>query len=255
MSYERHFCLDNSPTFRMMELDEVSSTNDFLKHYRNAGGVKYQLVTAEYQVAGRGAGQNKWESERSKNLLFSLSVLPKGIPASEMFRISEIISLAVCNALNEYQSGFLIKWPNDIYYKDYKVAGILIENDLSGKVILRSIIGVGVNVNQKAFLSDAPNPYSLAQIIGKETERRFVLEKIIEYFISYLEELENGVGENIHKQYLKKLYRQNEWHLFSDENGTFRALIHDVERTGHLVLKCEGGELRKYAFKEVQYII
>ncbi len=255
MNIERHFCLDDSPFFRMMELDEVSSTNDFLKNYRLQGKQKYLLVTAEYQHSGRGSETNQWESARGKNLLFSLSVQPQDLLVKDVFLISEAISMSVCNALNEFYFGFQIKWPNDIYYQDSKVAGILIENDLSGKFIQRSIIGVGVNINQNTFLSDAPNPRSLVQIIGEKTERRFVLEKIIEYFFSYFREMENGSAENLHKQYLEKLYRRNKWHQFCDASGTFRALIHDVERNGRIVLKCENGEIRKYAFKEIQYII
>lgn len=255
MNRERHFCLDDSPHFHMIELDAIDSTNNFLKKYRPLRPCRITMATAEFQTSGRGADTNTWESERGANLLFSLLTFPQRTEASKVFSLSETLALSVHRALSDFSSGFSIKWPNDIYYADYKVAGLLIENDIAGKNIYRSIMGVGINVNQKSFLSDAPNPMSLAQILGEDVERRFVLESVMEHFSQYYRMLEQEEYARIHAHYLQSLYRWKESHLFEDENGAFKASITDVEPDGHLNLCDENGQTRRYAFKEVKYII
>lgn len=252
---ERHFCLDDSPHFRMLELGTVDSTNNFLKHFAGTGDRRMMLVTAEFQSAGRGSGTNTWESAEGSNLLFSLQVFPSHLPANRMFAISEITALAVCDALNEFADGFVVKWPNDVYHADSKVVGMLIENDLQGRLVQRSIMGVGINVNQTEFLSDAPNPASLAQIVGHQVERRFVLEKFMERYTYYYNMVERDQLDELHQIYLSKLYRWNEWQDYEDKDGLFCARIVDVEPTGHLVLELRDGQKRRYEFKEVKYKI
>jgi len=137
-------------------------------------------------------------------------------------------------------------------------AGILIENDLQGAKVLRSVIGVGINVNQRRFLSDAPNPRSLADIVGHNVERRLVLERFMESFMHYLRQIEGGCPEALdalHESYKSHLYRRGEEHKYVDEMGTFCATLIDVEPSGHLVLQDKEGRLRRYAFKEVKYAI
>jgi len=255
MIEDRHFCLDDSPRFRMMELESVDSTNNFLKNFSGTGDRRMMLVTAEHQTAGRGSGTNTWESEKGKNLLFSLQVFPIAIPANRMFVISEITALAVRDALNEFEDGFLIKWPNDVYHADRKVVGMLIENDLQGRMVSRSIMGVGINVNQTNFLSDAPNPASLAQIVGHEVERRFVLEKFMEHYTYYYNKVGQGLLDEIHELYLQHLYRMGEWCQYEDKYGEFQARIVNVEPTGYLILEMSDGQQRRYEFKEVKYKI
>lgn len=255
---EKHFCLDDSPMFRMIELDEVDSTNNFLRHLDMPEGQSMTLVTAEFQSAGRGADTNRWESEKGKNLLFSLRVRPSNLPARRMFAVSEVAALAVRDALNVFVPGFRIKWPNDIYFEDSKVAGILIENDLQGAQIRNSTIGIGININQRHFLSDAPNPRSLADIVGHEVERRDVLEKFMESVTHYLQQVENGEEDALdalHEHYKEGLYRRDEEHKYVDEMGVFCAKLIDVEQSGHLILLDSEGKRRRYEFKEVKYII
>lgn len=269
---DKHFCLDDSPWFRMVELGEVTSTNDFLKAYRPLEERRITLVTAEHQTAGRGAGQNRWESQSGQNLLFSLLVHPRHIPAHRMFVLSEVLALAIREAINYQLSNrtadglrlacprifnfqLKIKWPNDIYYGDRKLCGMLIENELRGQTVERCVLGVGINVNQTTFESDAPNPVSLAQILGCEVERRFVLEAIMEHFTRYYEWTEQGRFDELHEMYLANLYRRDELHRFCDAGGEFLGTIVDVEPTGHLIIVDEAGDRRRYAFKEVEYII
>ena len=277
---ERHFCLDDLSVFsdasalrrpfnarcRMLELDEIDSTNNFLRHLDTPDDYQMTLVTAEYQTAGRGADTNRWESAKGENLLLSLRVKPANLPVSRMFALSETTALAISDVLGAFLPltspkggrGVCIKWPNDIYYGDSKVAGILIENDLQGSRVQRSTIGIGINVNQRRFLSDAPNPRSLADIVGHDVERRFVLEQFMERFTHLFGQIEDGRPEALdalHENYKNHLYRFGEEHTYSDKDGTFRATLTDVEPSGHLILRDHSGTLRRYAFKEVKWEI
>lgn len=263
---EKHFCLDDSPDFRMVELGEVTSTNDFLRNYRPVGPERrLTLVTAEYQTAGRGAGSNRWESRKGENLLFSMLVHPRHIPADRAFALSEMLALAIRDAIASFllppTSDILkIKWPNDIYWGDNKICGMLIENELKGSQIERCVLGAGININQAEFefdrmqqdgLRHIAEPVSLAQIVGEGIERRFVLERVVEYFTRYYGEEAN----DIHELYMSRLYRFGEKHDFQDKSGIFRGTIVDVEPTGNLIITDEMGQNRSYAFKEVEYVI
>ena len=239
---------------KRIALDETISTNRYAKEMPEDESHELTLVTAEFQTAGRGAGTNTWESERSQNLLFSLISYPQRLQASQMFALSEVTALAIRDALSSYAPGFLIKWPNDIYHNDKKIVGMLIENDLRGKWVRRSIIGVGVDINQTRFLSDAPNPVSLAQILGKKVDRDQVLNSIMQRFIYYYGIMEEECYSELHQLYMQHLYRKDALHPYSDEGGIFRARIRDVEPTGHLVLEDGNGRLRRYDFKEVRFI-
>ena len=240
---------------KRIALDETISTNRYARELPEDQNHGLTLVTAEFQTAGRGAGTNRWESERSQNLLFSLISYPKGLLANQMFALSEVTALAIRDALSSYTPGFQIKWPNDIYYNDKKISGMLIENDLRGKWVHRSIIGVGVDINQTRFLSDAPNPVSLAQILGKAVERNQVLNSILLQFNHYYGMMEREQFSELHNRYMQHLYRRNALHPYADATGIFQARIIDVEPTGHLVLECQNGEQRRYDFKEVSFLI
>lgn len=278
---EKHFSLTDSPTFRMIELDAVDSTNNFLRQLDLQGDSRTTLVTAEYQQSGRGAGTNRWESEPGANLLFSLRVLPKCLPAKRMFALSEAAAMAVWRSLDlTFQrmkegpdegetkakevgeacggEGFSVKWPNDVYFADSKVAGILIENDLQGLLVRSSVIGIGLNVNQRRFVSDAPNPRSLCQIVGHEVDRRAVLREFMTCFMHFMTVLDEGTDaalDTLHEHYKKHLFRWGEKHKFADGMGEFCATIVDVEPSGRLILMDEEGQRRRYEFKEVRHII
>jgi BirA family biotin operon repressor/biotin-[acetyl-CoA-carboxylase] ligase len=211
------------------------------------------VVTAEFQSAGRGQVGNSWESDAGRNLLFSIAFHPHLVDAAQQFVLSEAFSLSVAKTLSTYTRDITIKWPNDIYYREQKIAGILIENELIGKHIDRCIIGVGININQQKFLSDAPNPVSLLQITGRETDRREVLENILGHFIDYYYRcIEPGVYDPIHREYRQWLFRSDGIYPYSDGGGDFEATIEMVEPDGHLVLRDTNGGMRRYAFKEVR---
>ena len=231
--------------WKIIHIDETDSTNRWLKDHGD--GSPDPVVWADYQTAGRGCGTNTWESERGKNLTFSILIHPTQIAASQQFHISMAVSLAICEALGQYIGDLSIKWPNDIYWRNGKICGMLIENTLKGNTIKDSIIGVGLNVNQRTFHSNAPNPVSLWQIAGQETDREQLLKDILRC-------LEHYLYQDIKAQYCSMLYRRKGFHPYVDKDGAFMAEMVDVEDDGHLLLRDDSGNDRHYAFKEVQFI-
>ena len=234
--------------FKIIHIEETDSTNRWLQNQAACPLDSPTVVVAEFQTAGKGCGTNSWESERGKNLTFSMLIHPKAIPARQQFHISMAVSLAVCEALGQHIGDLNIKWPNDIYWRNGKIGGMLIENQLQGSAIKSSIIGIGLNVNQQTFRSDAPNPVSMWQITGQETDRRLLLDDILRCMDHYL-------YHGIRQQYLQMLYRRKGFHPYTDRGGAFMAEIVEVEDDGHLVLLDDSGQHRRYAFKEVQFVI
>jgi len=231
--------------FHFIHIDETDSTNLWLKEH---AADENTVVVADYQTAGRGCGTNHWESERGKNLLFSILIHPEEVPVNRQFHISMAISLSICEALGQHIGDVSIKWPNDIYWRNGKVCGILIENTLQGNHIKESIIGVGLNVNQRQFKSDAPNPVSLYQITDQEHDPEQLLHDILHHF-------SEKQGEDLRSQYLSMLFRRRGFHPYTDKEGVFMAKITDVEDDGHLLLCDDSGQQRRYAFKEVQFVL
>jgi BirA family biotin operon repressor/biotin-[acetyl-CoA-carboxylase] ligase len=232
--------------WEIIHIAETDSTNRWLRERGSEGDM---VVVADYQTAGKGQGTNSWESERGKNLLFSVLYHPQRIPANRQFHISMAVSLAIADALGEHIGDVSIKWPNDIYWRNAKICGILIENRLLGQTIRDSIIGVGVNVNQRQFHSNAPNPVSLWQIHGHETDLELLLQSILDKFTLYINKKE------IKTQYLHQLYRRKGFHPYADREGSFMAEIVDVEDDGHLLLCDDNGQQRRYACKAVSFVI
>lgn len=233
--------------YRRIHLPEVDSTNRYARAHRSDDVL---LVTADYQSAGRGSGHNHWEAARGENLILSLLVHPRHIAPVRQFLLTEAISLATCEALPVPTT---IKWPNDIYVGDRKLVGVLIENSLRGTVMEDCIIGMGVNVNQRRFLSDAPNPTSLALETGREHDREALLNDLLQAFDRYYA-LTFGQENRLHALYLARLYRRGREATYEDAAGTFRATLTDVEPTGRLVLTDTAGRVRRYEFKQVRYI-
>jgi BirA family biotin operon repressor/biotin-[acetyl-CoA-carboxylase] ligase len=170
------------------------------------------------------------------------------------FVISEMASLCVKYTLDKYISDVTVKWPNDVYYRDKKISGILIENIITEWKVMQSIIGIGININQMQFLSDAPNPVSLAQITGKTYNYTDILHEFDEIFTNQSKLPNKRCLDVIHANYSDAVYRKEGYHKYRDANGVFEAFIRDIEPTGHLILERADGRLSKYAFKEVTYL-
>lgn len=239
-------------------LKKTKSTNTYLKELSQSTNVKEgTTIYTDYQSSGRGQRGNSWESEAGRNLLFSTVIYPTFIDANQQFIISQVVALAIKDFLSKRFNDITIKWPNDIYWKDKKLCGILIENEIMGDHISKSIIGVGLNVNQIRFKSDAPNPVSMRQINdGQPINRETTLELIVYYILAYYDEIKTIEGKKrIIEDYKKSLYRNNDYHRYLDETGYFDAIIKDIHSNGLLILKTKEGMEKTYAFKEVKFII
>lgn len=252
-----------------MFIAETDSTNTLLRQHFLDREDLFTLYT-DFQTAGRGQQGNGWESEKGKNLLFSTLLRDWQIPLERLFLLNQVVSLALYQAVlpilpDDLQPYLTIKWPNDLYFKDRKLAGILIENLWQANRLHRSIAGIGLNVNQTRFLSSAPNPISLCQITGHEIERLTILH----HFLLHLKSLRTLLPDNIHQAYMNALYRRQGLFLWEERevstdptmpqternNRQFLASIHTILPSGELVLLTKDNQLRTYHFKQVRYVL
>jgi len=213
------------------------------------------VLSADYQTAGRGQLGSRWEAERGKNLLFSLMAWPVGVPVGRQFRLSQTMAVAVRDALASYADGFTIKWPNDIYFGGGKVCGTIIETTWKGGMVERFVMGVGINVNQRVFLGDAPNPLSLWQIVGRETDRDELLGRVLERFVALYGRLQAGDESEVVRCYDNHLLWREGMHRYSDKDGEFEAEFVSVAPDGRLTLRDADGRERRYYFKEVKHVL
>ena len=233
--------------------DILPSTNDEATAPQYVEG---DIILAQRQTAGRGQRGHTWESREGENLTFSLLLEPLFLPPSEQFLISECVALGVCDALLHYGIKAQIKWTNDIYIGDRKLAGILIEHKLQGSALARTVAGIGLNVNQKAFSDDLPNPISMAQATGREFDREEVLQTVATSRMARHEQLREGGAKELQADYHQRLYRLGQEHCYALPDGSrFRGIIRGVEPTGALRIENERGELLSFLFKEVEFVI
>lgn len=221
----------------------------------NAADGGFVLVTADYQTAGRGQRGTSWEADAGENLLFGIRCHPTFLRPDHQFLLSEVQALAIVEAVDSVVAGAVIKWPNDVYHGDRKICGMLLEHDIAGGRIATTITGVGLNVNQRQFRGDAPNPESLSRIAGRRIDRADLLRRIVAAFDRLYHLLEAGREEDVHRAYLARLYRRHGFHRYRDAGGEFTAEIAGVAPDGRLTLRDDAGRLRTYAFKEVAFVI
>lgn len=241
-------------SIKQYHIDECESTNILLKAMSNEAELPDGfIVSADFQTGGRGQAGNSWESERAKNLLFSMLIYPHHIAIQEQFLISQITSLSIKKVLDNYTDVIKIKWPNDIYWRDQKIGGILIENSLFRNRIDKSILGIGLNINQEKFISDAPNPISLKQIIAKESDLALILENIRD---AILEMYHRKISDEISKEYFNHLYRNDGYYHYFDveRDEHFIGKIIEVEKDGKLIIQDNEGGNRSFYFKEVEFM-
>ncbi|MBP3670936.1 MAG: biotin--[acetyl-CoA-carboxylase] ligase [Bacteroidaceae bacterium] len=241
--------------WNIVKLEAIGSTNTYIDQIDVADSLSEgYVVVAHSQTAGRGQRGNSWEAAPGKNLTFSYLLRPHDVVAHEQFILSQAVALAVVDVLSRYADGFSVKWPNDIYYCDKKIAGILIEHNLTGSHISRTIVGIGLNINQASFVSDAPNPVSLLQIMGREYDLDDVLSAILQA-TSMRYAMCNDDREGLRQAYANVLYRREGYYRYRDADGEFEAAIRDVRPDGYLLLVDRAGREREYAFKEVAFVI
>lgn len=243
---------------RFIHVTSTASTNSYTARMA-AMLPSGTVIHTQCQSAGYGQRGTSWESEDGKNITFSMLVKGCPLPPARQFLISEATALAVVDTLNGITPGFCIKWPNDIYYADRKVAGILIEHAVTSSAILHTIIGVGLNVNQDVFRSDAPNPVSLKQITGSDYDCGTLLHDVCQRIERYCDFSTDASREGtaMHEAYLRSLYRlDGQQYRFELADGTpIEAEITGVRPDGTLCLLHNDGTEGFYAFKEVKYVI
>lgn len=231
-------------------LDEVVSTNDSLREYSPVADVS--VLSASFQTKGRGQIGNAWFSNYGENLLFSVLVTPTNLKVSDAFVLSQAMALAIKETLDTFLSDVCVKWPNDIYCGNSKICGTLIENTLMGKMVGRSVIGSGLNVNQQQFPDglSAP-PTSIRLLTGKEGSVHDLLHNIIDRFLVYYDEIQRGLYQGIRNKYHTSLYLRGQQSRFHDEEGIFEGCISHVEPDGHIVILDADSNARRYAFKQI----
>jgi BirA family biotin operon repressor/biotin-[acetyl-CoA-carboxylase] ligase len=212
------------------------------------------VICADFQTAGKGQSGNKWESEKGRNLLISIILYPESVSPVDQFLISMTIALGIIDFTEKYCHGSSIKWPNDIYIKNAKIAGILIENSILGEKIESSVAGIGYNINQDKFGPGIPNPVSLKIITGKEFDTGACLREMLAVIDIRYKHLLYGDRERIRNEYSSRLYRSGEWHAYRSAGIQFEGKIRDVSASGNLRIEEKNGKLREFSFKELDYI-
>jgi len=241
--------------FNIKTFDKLPSTNDYVREMTDNGAAEEGLVVrAKYQSKGKGQQNNFWYSDKEQNLLISLVLRPLHIPAEDVFLISQITALSLKDLLHDLlpEEKVRIKWPNDLYVRDKKIAGILIQNDLSQHV-LTSIIGIGLNVNQRVFPSVLPNPTSLRILAGVSFCIEDILNTLLQKCNERYMQLLGGSYEMIREEYNACLYLLDLPALFLRKDGnSFKGVIRKVTDDGSLIIESEG-EFYAFGFREVEF--
>ena len=232
---------------------ECSSTNDVaITYLKNNRSIEGTVIVSEYQTAGRGQQGSIWISDKSKNLLFSIILKPCMVPQNQ-FNINMIITTSIHQTLSRLVDSTLlkIKWPNDIYYKNQKLGGILIENFIKNSRINNSVIGVGINVNQTVF--STIDPISLKNIIGKKINIKDLLKDMLKNLkVKYQTFFLNN--HIIKVEYYDCLYGYQEirWFKNMKNNAIFEGLILGIDHLGRLGVQI-GSKNEYFNFKEIQF--
>lgn len=238
---------------RVYHFDTVSSTNDLAREEQFSHG---DLLWAEQQTSGRGQRGHTWLSTSGLNLTFTLVVEPRFLAAKEQFLLSAATAVALCESLSRFGIEARIKWTNDIYVENRKLVGILIEHFYAGANLRRTVIGIGLNVNQTEFDKSLPNPTSMQLERGIAFERQEVLHHFYGCFMARYTQIEQGEGATILSDYHHLIYRLGERQLFRLPDGAeLTATIEGIESDGALRLRHEEGNTRSYHFKEIEFVI
>ncbi|MBX7226010.1 MAG: biotin--[acetyl-CoA-carboxylase] ligase [Chitinophagales bacterium] len=241
----------------LIHLPRIDSTNKYAADWLSKNApTDGTVIIADEQYAGKGQIGNFWVSEPFKNLTFSLIFTPTFLAISDQFYLNMAVSLGILQGLSPFlpnNESLTTKWPNDIYYINKKLGGVLIENTLVGTQIKHSIVGIGLNICQTDFPESLPNACSLQTIANHEFNRTKVLESVcvgIEYYYLLLR---NGRKHDLHDIYEKKMLHILQERAFKDASGIFTGTITGVEKSGKLILKTKN-EQRTYSFKEIEWM-
>lgn len=235
----------------LIHLQRVDSTNNYTAAaMRQSVMPEGTVVWADEQVGGRGQRGNTWLSEAGKNLTMSLVLCPTFLPVAQQFNLTHAISLGLCDFLKRHLAlPAQVKWPNDIYVNDQKIAGILIENSIKGSTLRNAIIGIGLNVNQQDF-GGLKTATSLKTVLGQEISVKDCLEHLCECLeVRYLQL--KADPSRLYEPYLEALYARNELRWFEVKGERVQATILGVSKAGLLQLEIPGKPMAEYWLKEV----
>ncbi|NQU34591.1 MAG: biotin--[acetyl-CoA-carboxylase] ligase [Bacteroidetes bacterium] len=249
--------------FNIINVSNVGSTNSYAQELNENGTLcEGDVILTHKQEKGRGQGDNFWESEPGANLTFSLILEPEFIAPANQFVLTQALSLAISDLLKSYlmanniDQEVKIKWPNDIYIENKKICGILFQNFIKGDKIDFSIVGIGVNINQRIFYSDAKNPVSLIQYFEQDVSIDEILENLLSCINTRYKSLKIAIDNSLLKdEYLNNLYRYFEWADYADDRGEFTGKIVDVDGYGRLSIEKKNGELKQYLHKEIEFLV
>jgi BirA family biotin operon repressor/biotin-[acetyl-CoA-carboxylase] ligase len=241
---------------RFIFCKDIESTNTYATGLLQSESVtEGTIIYTNYQSAGRGQKGNRWESEDGKNLLFSTVLYPRIIRPKDQFIISIFISLGICDFLKMLITDCKIKWPNDIYAGDDKIAGILIENSIISDAIINSVAGIGLNLNQEEFPEELPNPVSLKILTRKEYDPDYCLKQLAGCLDLRYKQVISGSWDELRNQYISSLYQLNTWRRFRSEKGILEGRIVSVTESGCLRIEEKAGNTREFLFKEIDFCI
>ncbi len=231
----------------------LASTNDHaISLLRQGPLLEGTLIYAIDQQNGRGQRGNEWHSAPGKNCTISIVLQPRMERLDAHFYLNKAVAVALCDTIRQWLPEARLKWPNDIYVGDRKIAGVLIENLFSGKKIKHSVLGIGVNVNQRTFGDGLARATSIVNETGQELDLQAFIASLCKHIeVRYLSFLD-GQFEVLQGDYLRRLYRYEEVHLYQTKEGKLLAKIVDVNEQGQLVLQSDLGQTA-YNFKELAY--
>lgn len=237
-------------------LDETDSTNNYASRLISDGkATNGSLVLSTYQKSGRGQRGNSWESAPGKNMLASIVLFPRFLPPGKQFYLSKSVSLALVEWLSRKATNVTIKWPNDIYVGNRKIAGILIETTILGNRFHSAVAGIGLNLNQEKFSPELGNPVSLKMLTGKDFDATETALQLRDIFMEWYNKLESGYISEIDTAYHKNLFRMNKWAFFQRDGKRFEARILGTGEYGHLIMEDRSGDQSAWMFKEIEFVI
>ena len=241
---------------KYIHLEQIDSTNAYLQRLQSECDIRNWVVSADMQTAGKGMGSNSWESEVGKNLTFSLALDVSFLPAEKQFLLSEAVPLGIIEVLDGLLPAekLSIKGPNDIYYENRKLAGILINSTIKANMMGISIIGIGLNVNQMQFQDWPTHPISLKLITGKGYALQPLLEQIAEHIIIKVEQLKADLT-TIEQDYLKRLFRYHTWADYEVGGKVLRVFMTGIDPFGRLQLVDEQQTFYTFDIKEIKFVL
>ena len=237
-----------------IHLPSVDSTNAYALNWSSKNNpIEGTVISADQQDRGRGQYGRSWYSTPGESMILTVILRPFFLAPLQQFALSQCISIALYDFISDLVPGpVYVKWPNDLYIRDKKVGGILIQNSLQGKVIQHSLVGIGININQSEFPKNLPGAISLNQVSGRRFEVMTLMKKALVHLEQRYVQLRNGEKGRLAEEYHSVLYGINKELTFRKESGEkFRAKILGVDQTGNLRLAV-GDHIESYSLQEVR---